>query len=389
MKIVHVITGLDGGGAQYFLYRLLPHLAAHHQCEVISLSGIGPMGEKIRALGIPVSAVDMRKSAFGLGGFFALRRMLKEARPDLVHTWMYHSDLLGGLAARSLGIKPVVWAIHSPDVDERYIKLRTRVIARICATLAPFVPAQIVSCSADAWAKHARFGYRARNVTVIPNGFDVSQFHPDPDARNRIRAEFGLSADTPVVGMVARFHEQKGHKDFFAIARMLLARRPDVRFLLAGRGITGENAALMDWMNAAGVQQAVTLAGPRNDVASVLSALDVLVSPSLGEAFPLIIGETMACGVPCVATDVGDTAYIIGTAGVATPPGDPAAMADALARILNMPKTERETLSAQARLRIVENFEIGLVARKYEEVYERTLGDRGRPKAASPVPANA
>jgi glycosyltransferase involved in cell wall biosynthesis len=340
---------------------------------VISLSGMGPMGEQIRALGIPVSAVDMRKSALGLGGFFALRRMLKEAKPDLVHTWMYHSDLLGGLAARSLGIKPVVWAIHSPDVDERYIKLRTRVIARICATLAPFVPAQIVSCSADAWMKHARFGYRARNVTVIPNGFDVSQFHPDPDARNRIRGEFGLAADAPVV----------------AIARMLLAKRPDVRFLLAGRGIARENTDLMDWMNASGVQQAVTLAGPRNDVASVLSALDVLVSPSLGEAFPLIIGETMACGVPCVATDVGDTAYIIGTAGIATPPGDPAAMADALARILNMAKTDREALSAQARLRIVENFEIGLVARKYEEVYERTLGDRGRPKAASPVPANA
>jgi glycosyltransferase involved in cell wall biosynthesis len=371
MKIVHVITGLNGGGAQYFLYRLLPHLLKNHQCEVISLSDIGLLGEKIGNLGVPVRAVEMGRSPFVLGSFFKLRRYLKTSRPDVVHTWMYHSDLLGGLAARSLGIRGVVWAIHSPDVDERYIKLPTRIIARICAALSSFIPASIVSCSQAAWENHARFGFRPRNITVIPNGFDVSSFRPNAEARRRIRIETGIAQDAPVVGMIARFHEQKGHKDFLSAATRLREQVPSVRLLLAGRDIDRENQKLMQWIKGAGLESTVVLVGPRNDVPDILASLDALVSPSLGEAFPLIIGEAMACGVPCVATNVGDTALIMGDTGIATEPGDMQGIVDGLIEILTSSSEIRAARSYRARQRILDNFEMEHIAQRYMDVYER------------------
>ncbi len=379
MKIVHVITGLNGGGAQYFLYRLLPYLAAEHECEVICLSSVGPIGEKIRAIGIPVRALEMGRHPLALGAFLKLRRRLKEAKPDLVHTWMYHSDLLGGLAARSLGIRHVVWAIHSPDIDKRYIRFPTRIVARICAALSSRVPAAIVSCAHTAWKNHARFGFSNANVTVIPNGFDVSKFRPDAKAGQKIRDELGIPADAPLVGMVARFNEQKGHKDFCTIAKLLRGRMPDVRFLLAGRDVTPQNRTLTQWLEDAGLKSGISVIGPRDDVPDILNALDVLVSPSLGEAFPLIIGETMACGVPCVATDVGDTAWIVGDGGIVTPPGDEQAIVEGIIRILDLPVSQRRELGYRAHQHITREFDLGAIAIKYKALYEAVVSREPAP----------
>jgi glycosyltransferase involved in cell wall biosynthesis len=211
-------------------------------------------------------------------------------------------------------------------------------------------------------------------MVVIPNGFDLSELRPDPAARQDVRRELEVGERAPLVGMAARFHPQKDHASFLEAAKILHGRLPDVRFLLCGDGVTCENRALSDRVRQAGLADHAHLLGVRGDVPRLLAALDVAVLSSVGEAFPLVLGEAMACGVPCVATDVGDAARIIGETGEVVPPRDPAALAAALERVLNLEPERRRELGMAARQRIEENYSIERIAKRYEDLYSEALG---------------
>ncbi len=374
LRVWHVITGLNTGGAEVMLYRLLGRRdAAGSDVEVVSLTDVGPIGEKIRALGVPVRALGLARAAPNPVRAARLVYWLARERPDAVQTWMHDSDLVGGLAAFAARV-PVAWGIHQGEYELRDAgQRRTRRVASVLARLSRFVPARIVCCSETSRRVHAGIGYDARKLVVIPNGFDVGAFRPDPAARPAVRAELGIPDGAPIVGHVGRAHPQKDHATFFAAAALLGARRPDVHFVLCGDGVS-ENAPLARGVDPA-VRARVHLLGRRDDIPRLTAAFDLLASSSsFGEAFPLVIGEAMACGVPCVVTDAGDSALMVGATGRVVPRRDPRALADAWADVLALPGEERARLGRAARARVEEHYTLERCVGRYEALYREMAG---------------
>lgn len=371
MRIVFIITGLSTGGAEMMLFKILERLDRKSFApHVISLTTLGELAPRIVALGIPVDAVGLEPGLPSPAGFFRLVQLLKRLKPDVVHTWMYHADLLGGLAARLAGVSSVGWCIRNSNLDKEKTKISIRAIVGLCALLSKWVPSRILSCSEKARQIHVAHGYAAGKMVVVPNGFDLSRFKPDDHARRIVRAELGLDVDTPLVGLVGRFDPQKNHAGFFEAVGVVHRQMPQVHFVLAGKGVDWNNPALKQAIEKAGVFSNTHLLGLRSDMPDMMAALDVLASSSsYGEAFPNVLGESMACGVPCAVTDVGDSAYIVGDTGRVVASKDMAGLAQALVDILQLSATERLALGEAARTRVATHFEIGHITRQYEAFY--------------------
>jgi glycosyltransferase involved in cell wall biosynthesis len=375
VKIAHVITGLNTGGAETMLYKLLSGMdRGTFEARVVSLTDVGPVGEKIRALGVPVRALGMRRGVPDPRGVWQLTRWLKEDKPNLVQTWMYHADLVGGLAARLAGNIPVVWGVRHSNLDPGGNKRTTIWTAKACARLSHRLPIRIVCCSETSRAVHTELGYAHKKMVVIPNGFDLTAFKPDPAARESVRQELGISKDALLIGLVGRFDPQKDHRNFVAAAARLSAAYPEVHFPLCGDGATWDNAELAGWIEAAGIRQRFHLLGRREDMPRLTAALDIASSSSsYGEGFPNIIGEAMACGVPCVVTDVGDSAFIVGDTGLVVPPRDPDALATAWRKLIELGPEGRRRLGAVARRRVEERFSLPTVVSQYQKLYRGVI----------------
>ena len=344
------------------------------QPTVISLTDRGDIGPRIEALGIPVLALGMHPGMPNPLLLFRLMGHLRRSQPDVVHTWMYHADLLGGLAARLTGCRHVLWGIRHSNLSPQENKPTTLLVAKLCAWLSSWVPERILSCSHKAKRVHGEFGYQVDKIQVIPNGFDLHRFAPDAQARSGLRGELGVGPATPLVGMVARYDPQKNHLGFVAAAACLRSLCPEVHFVLAGAGVDENNQALMAGIAShSGLVPTFHLLGRREDIPRLMAALDVLVSPSSGEAFPNVLGEAMATGVPCVVTDVGDSAEIVGATGRVVPVGDMEGLAREVFGLLSLPSDARYRLGGEARQRVQANYEIGLVTRLYEASYEALL----------------
>jgi glycosyltransferase involved in cell wall biosynthesis len=376
IHIVFIITGLSTGGAEMMLLKVLQRLDRRRfSPEVISLSTRGDLGPRIEALGIPVHALGMNLRLPSPTSFYRLVRMLRSMHPDVVHTWLYHADLLGGLAARLAGISAVGWCLRNSSLDRGSASFAIRVVVVLCAWLSKWVPRRILSCSEAARQFHVGHGYAAAKILVVPNGFDLARFAPKAEARSTLRKDLGLAQDALLVGLVGRFHPQKNHEGFLRAAGALHRRMPAVHFVMVGQGVDSSNTPLMQSIAALDLVSNVHLLGLRDDVPDVMAALDVLASTSYGEAFPNVLGEAMASGVPCVVTDVGDSAMIVGDTGRSVAPDDMHGLAVALQELLTLTSAERAALGQRARERVAAHFEIGAVVQRYQEFYELLVAD--------------
>lgn len=376
LRLVYVSSGLGVGGAETSLLNLLQHLDRERfEPQVVSLRDRGVVGERIAALGVPVHAVGLFGAGSLLPGFWRLVRLLRRLRPALMQTWMYHGDLFGSLAGRLAGAPPLAWGIRNSTLVPGQSRRGTVVVARACARLSRSLPQRIVSCSEVARDVHVALGYAAERFVVIPNGFDLGSFRPDPAARAEVRRELGLAADVPLVAMVGRFDPQKNHLGFLRSAAQLHVKRPDVHYVLAGLGLTDRSDTLAQAIAGHGLQDVVHLLGLRDDTPRLMAGSDLLALPSAyGEAFPRVVGEAMACGTPCVVTDVGDSGRIVGDTGLCVAPGDDAAFARALDALLELPPDRRRELGARARRRVEELYDIRAVTRRYEDLYLEMAG---------------
>lgn len=376
MNLTLIITNLATGGAETMLLKLLEHMnRTRFQPTVISLIGLGEIGPRIQALGIPVHTLGMARGLPSPLALLRLVRLLRQLQPDIVHTWMYHADLMGGLAARLTGRSRVIWCIRHSNLSKTENKVSTLRVVNLCARLSAWVPAQIISCSTRAKEVHAAVGYRADKLHVIPNGFELDRFTPNAAARASVRAELGVAADAPLVGLIARYDSQKNHAGFVEAAALVAAQLPQVHFVLAGKDVDASNSVLQAAIAQHGLQERMHLLGRRDDVPRLMAALDVLASSSHGEAFPNVLGEAMACGVPCAVTDVGDSADIVGSTGRVVPAGDMQGLAREVLALLQLPPAQRAALGQQARQRVQDHYEIGHVTRLYEACYERVLAE--------------
>lgn len=358
------------------LYKLLLGMNRDaFDARVVSLTDIGPVGEKIRAQGVPVRALGMRRGVPDLSGVWRLARLLKEDKPQVVQTWMYHADLVGGLAAWVAGGISVVWGIHHSNLDPEGNKRTTIWTARACARLSHRMPVHIICCSEASREVHEAMGYASRKMVVIPNGFDLAAFRPDLEVRESVRRELGVPHDALIIGLVGRFDPQKDHRNFVSAAARLCAAFPDVYFLLCGNGVTWDNPQLVQWIEKAGIRHRFYLLGRRDDMPRLTAALDISSSSSYGEAFPLVIGEAMACGVPCAVTDVGDSALIVGDTGRVVPPRDPEALAAAWRELIEMGTEGRRRLGEAARCRVEKHFSLPSVVARYENLYMEIIAN--------------
>ncbi|WIY52440.1 glycosyltransferase [Devosia sp. YIM 151766] len=376
---VHIITSLSDGGAEAVLFRLVAfHDPQNH--VVISLSGKGKYGPLLERCGVKVHYLNMPRGRLTFGGLRKLFSILRRERPHVVQTWMYHANLVGGLVARLTGCRKVFWNIRHADLTPGAYGRGTRLVSRLCARLSRFVPTGIVACAERARTVHIAEGYDARKFTVIPNGYDIARFRPDAATRDALRRGIGVGPDTVLLGLVGRWNKEKDHSNLLAALSRLAADRRDIRLLLVGTGCTADNAELVSTIAHHGLSGRVIVAGRRDDVPAVMNALDLHILSSSSEAFPNVVAEAMACGTPCVVTDVGDAALIVGETGWIVPPRDADALAAATARAVETMADAALWQHRQdnARRRIEDNFSLATMVARYEALWRDAPDDAVR-----------
>jgi glycosyltransferase involved in cell wall biosynthesis len=387
IRIGFVINSLATGGAQMMLYKLLSGMDRQRFApEVLTLSGTTPVRRSLEArfekIDVPVHVFDMEGGFSRLVAFAQMTRYMR-GHFDLVQTWMYHADLIGGLAASLAGGIPVIWNIRHSDLRAGVDKRGTLAVARMCARLSRFLPKAIVCCAHQALNAHAAMGYDRDRMKVIPNGFDLEIFRKDVQSRREGRQTLGVDAKTPVIGLVGRYHRQKGHLEFLKAASLISKSYPHAVFVLCGDGVTWENRELSDLVDAYGLRPSVRLLGRYDDMPGLLPSFDIATSASIcGEGFSNTVGEAMACGVPCVVTDVGDSALVVADTGVVVPPQNAEALAQGWASLLSLESDDRDIWSQRARVRIEEHFSLPAIIDQYQDLFCEVLAQY-RPSALS------
>ncbi len=371
-RILFLTTGLYAGGAELMLLRLLSRLDRQRfMPSVISLIQLGPVSEKIKQLEIPVRSLGMQPGRPNIASIWRLVRWLRRDRPHIMQTWMYHADLLGGLAALLAGRIPIAWGVrHSDPLTQGYGPLTVPTV-KLCARLSRWIPKRIVCCSEASRQAHVAFGYAVDKMLVIPNGVDLTALRPDPEARRVARQALAIPTEAPVIGLVGRFHPQKDHQNFVQAARLIFSKRPSVHFVLCGEGVTWDNVELAAWIDQAGIRANFRLLGRREDVPQLMASFDLATSSScFGESFANVVSEAMSCGVPCVVTDVGDSAHIVGRTGIVVPPRDAAALAQAWERMLDLSREQLVQTGLQARQRIKDHFDLPQIVDRYQTLFD-------------------
>lgn len=374
VNVLHVIVGLSNGGAEGMLTRLIKTqldmgLAFRH--TVISLTDVGVHGVRLRDdCHVDVYELNMHRSHF----FYGLLRMIQlmiKLKPDIVQTWMVHSDILGGLTARLLGLNRVIWGIRTTNflIESK----RTQFIRKICARLSYLIPKRIV-CAAYASQKDSiNSGYCSEKLRVIPNGFDVHALKLKSLNGLKMRSSLGLHENAVIVGCLGRFNPAKDYHNFIRAVAVLLLRFDNLKILMVGRDLTRDNLELMTLIDQTGFSNRFILLGEQEDGAAYLSVMNVFVLSSCTEGFPNVLGEAMAMGLPCVTTDVGDSSHLLGDTGKIVPAQNSVLLADAIAEILNLSDSSRKALGRSAQMRIEKMFSITASAERFATLYEEIM----------------
>lgn len=386
-RLLFVTSGLGTGGAERMLVKLLATFdRARYECLVVSLLDTGTQGAPIREMGVAVLELHIDR----LGGFFAagwrLLLVARRFRPDVIQGWMYHGNLAASLAwlavCRSARL---FWGVRQTFHGMAAERRLTRVAIRAGAALSG-MPVAIIFNSHVSAAQHGAIGFHRDKAAVIPNGFDLGHFRPDAEVRAHLRSTLDIPPTAPVVGLVARDHPMKDHDTFLEAAALIVRQLPAAVFVLAGRGVDSENPRIVGKIQALGLSAALRLLGEVRDTESLYPAFDVLALSSVrGEAFPNVLGEAMACGVPCVATDVGDARLILGDTGGIVPAADPLALAEEILALLRLTDTDRGAFGKRARERVRCCYSLDSVAAAYRDLYAcGAIRPENRPGAIPP-----
>lgn len=371
-KVVHVITGLGDGGAEGVLYRLSV-TSTEFDHVIISLIDEGKYGPLLKESDIKVHALGMNNVLWTPIAFSKLVWLMIRERPKVVQTWMYHADLLGGIAARMVGCKRLFWCIrHSTLHPEKSSKITIK-IAAICAKLSKWLPKKIICCACEAASVHEELGYDSSKLMVIQNGTDLERFQPDESKRTETRSNLEISDDQFVIGMVGRFDSQKDHRNLFNAMSQLKSKGKKFFVVLVGRNVTRENSELMEWIEASDLAADVMMLGSRPDVSDLLNSFDLHVLPSaFGEGFPNVVAEAMAVGIPCIATDVGDAATIVGETGWVVQPENSEELAEAIEAAMqehHNDKSKWADRKVKSRERVATQFSLEAMVNRYEDAW--------------------
>lgn len=361
------------GGAELFLLRLTENVSLYAECHLIFLNPNGPLYEKFQTGRRIVHTVHFTPNPFRIvKEFFRLRSLLGRIRPDVVHTWLYMSDFVGGIAAVTVGKSKLYWSIRQSNVSYSQNKLHTFLLIRVCGILSRILPLHVIACSEVAMMAHVKkCFYAEKKIAIIPNGVNTKELRYDNEKRTVFRNELGLGDNkTKIIAFIGRYDIQKGVDNFIEIAAIIKGKISDCLFLLIGPECTSNNTELVDLLMNSNVQSCSKLMGPRNDIKNLLSGIDLLVIASRGEAFPNVLVEAMSTEVPVVTTNVGEIPIILEGIQHCYQPGDNEGMAKRGIELLLAENDGRNEYKQQLRNRIRERYEFETIMKMYREKYE-------------------
>tara|TARA_Y100001978_G_scaffold74466_1_gene66731 strand:+ start:10521 stop:11648 length:1128 start_codon:yes stop_codon:yes gene_type:complete len=358
MKIIHIITSLGEGGAQSILLRICRETSDIHQHKIISLIDDKTQIEDFDKERFEIIFLNFNKIPFGpINGIFRLFRILLLDNSDVIQTWLYHADLFGGLIAKLNLKKNVIWNIRNCNIDSN-TKFTTKLIVFILSKLSRIVPSKIIFNSRKSMLKHCEsFGYTNKKSILIHNGFDTEKYHINNKYRIKIRNELKIQNKEYVLGMIARFHPDKNHEYLFQTLKKVKSKIKNFKCILVGNEINKNNLKLAKLIEKYELERNIILLGIRRDIHKLMNALDLHILSSNTEAFPNVLGEAMACGIPCVSTNVGDAKFIIGDTGWLVPFCDSKIFANTIITALKEVKSDpMRKKSKLSRERIIDKF---------------------------------
>jgi glycosyltransferase involved in cell wall biosynthesis len=367
-KVVFLIRDLNYGGAQRQLVTLVKALHQEDCLDVTVLhfySG-GPLLKDLIDRGIPTISLEKQERWDVLGFFSRLFWHLKRIQPDVLHGYLGESNIAAIFMKPFFPSTRIIWGIRGSNTPSGRYGWLGNLLSLLERLLSSFTDLIIVN-SHTGKTDYLDRGYAPDKMVVISNGIDTERFQPDSEAGAKVRSEWGISENTILIGLVGRLSPMKDHPTFLQAAALLSKEREDVRFVCVGVGDENYAKELYQLADDLGISEKIIWAGGRSDMPAVFNALNIACSSSSdGEGFPNVVGEAMACGVPCVVTDVGDSAWIVGDKGIVVPPKNPEALAAGWNSLLNLALTDKLALAEKARKTIVEKFSVKNLVRETE-----------------------
>ncbi|MGD9637490.1 MAG: glycosyltransferase [Alphaproteobacteria bacterium] len=368
-KVIHLITGLNTGGAEKTLFNFASNSDNKELTHiVISMMDKGVFGSKLEDLGVKVYTLNMKKKSLSLKPVLNLISILKKEKPDILQTWLYHADFLGLIVGKLCGIKHILWNIRCSNMDMSKYSLISKIILKALVFLSHY-PEAIIFNSYSGKAFHQKIGYKNSNWIYFPNGFDMAKYQTREKAQAKLKTDLKLADDAFIIGHIARFDPMKDHFSFVKACEIVSQQLPNAVFVLIGKGVDNDNLDLKNEIENSKLSNKTFLLGECLDLSLIYGAFDVLCLSSIfGEGFPNVLGEAMACGVPCVTTDVGDAKEIVKDTGITVPIKDPVKMAEAIMQLSD--KALNADFGSKAVLRIKNEYSLVKCIDNYNKYYQ-------------------
>ena len=371
MKILHIITGLNKGGAETLLCNLC-QFDKEHEHEIISLSYVKDSQSLSSMHNFSIHSLNFPVGKIRIFGLFKLYKLIKKIKPDAIQTWLIHADLIGGIAARFSGIKNIFWGVHHTILLPGKVKFSTIFVLKCNAFLSNFVPKKIIYCAEKSRQIQESIGFNKSKGLVIQNGYDIKNFSQNDILRKDFRNELGCSDKTFLIGHVGSYHPLKDQSNLIDALAFLNKKGFNYSAVLVGKDLDHNNDDLVCKIRENELTDHIFLLGERNDIPAVMNGIDLFVLSSISEAFPNVLNEAMACGTPCVTTNVGDASLIVDNTGWVVSPKDPKAIANAVFKAVDEKQSDNLTWvkrKNECHKRIADHFTLEKMLKKYKEAW--------------------
>ncbi len=370
-KIMFIISSLSSGGAEMMLCKIIENLdKKKYEIFVLSLTSENELSYVLNKNKIKFKILDFRSSFMILRILFILIKEIKNFSPDIVHTWMYHSDLLGGIAAKFVGTKKIIWNVRACEMDLDKVKFSTIIVRRICSFFSNRIPNLILFNSKSAIKSHLKLGYKNPKIKFIPNGFDTKKFVPSEKIRKNFKLQHGINKNTFLIGMVSRDDPLKNNEGALKVITFLKAENYNIKLVVIGKHMDGNNIKFKNRIIKYNLNNDVILQGFKKNIERIIPAFDCLIIPSHAEAFPNVLGEAMSCEIPCVVTDVGDCKSIVSNIGMVVKKNDMSNMAKEIKKYFDSTKIMKNKIKKRARKIIVKKYNIEKIVKMFEIHYK-------------------
>tara|TARA_B100000963_G_scaffold223008_1_gene194397 strand:- start:2127 stop:3251 length:1125 start_codon:yes stop_codon:yes gene_type:complete len=369
IKILHIISGLGDGGAEANLYNFICN-TKNQINYVISLKDKGKYGSLLEKKGIEIYYINFSNRISFIKKFIFLFKLIKKLKPDIVQTWLYHADLIGGCAAYLANSRNIFWGIHHTSLESRFNKKSIIFISKLNSFLSHIIPRRIVVCAEKSMDEHIKKGFNKDKFIVIRNGVDLNKFKYSESIRRKYREKIKINQSELLLGTVARYNPIKDFPTLIKAIKKLKSSGLNFKYLFVGENMDLENKTLVNIIEKYNLMDKIKLIGQEENISNVMNALDLHILSSKSEAFPMVILESLACGTPSISTNVGDVRKIIKHKKFLVDKENYLALYKAINKFLNLEEENKKKISKECINHIKVNYSIQKMTKEYLRLYE-------------------